>query len=331
MGAVTDVVLITGFLGSGKTTFLNRIIRGFPPDRKLMVLMNEFGEIGIDGRLVEGDDLDLLEISKGSIFCVCVKTDFIRGLARIAAEVQPDVLVIEATGVADPSDLERDLRLPLFRDRFRFKERVCIVDAENFIDAYDTFTSVEKQIESATLFVINKIDRVGAAAVETCKAVVARHHPRPEFYATAYADIPLARISPMFDTGGTAGEIPPAPSAAAVEAAIEQLLQNPRAGMTPPDRLLSAVYLWQGGSLSALRRAVAALPAGIVRAKGFVALDNRVHLFNRVMAAVEIAPASRPGNAADILNLVVFIGSPEAVAQLDTLLAASPDWRRRSP
>ena len=58
MSTVTDVLLITGFLGSGKTTFLNRVIKAFPPERKLMVLMNEFGEIGIDGQLVEGDDLD---------------------------------------------------------------------------------------------------------------------------------------------------------------------------------------------------------------------------------------------------------------------------------
>ena len=54
MGAVTDVFLITGFLGSGKTTFLNRLTGAFPPDRKLMILMNEFGDVGIDGLLVEG-------------------------------------------------------------------------------------------------------------------------------------------------------------------------------------------------------------------------------------------------------------------------------------
>ena len=62
--AATKVFLITGFLGSGKTTFLNRMIDAFPKAYKLMVLMNEFGEIGIDGTLVEGDDLEMLEISR---------------------------------------------------------------------------------------------------------------------------------------------------------------------------------------------------------------------------------------------------------------------------
>ena len=79
----TKVLLITGFLGSGKTTFLNRIIDIFPKDKKLTILMNEFGEIGIDGTLVEGDDIDMMEISRGSIFCVCVKTDFIKGLYEL--------------------------------------------------------------------------------------------------------------------------------------------------------------------------------------------------------------------------------------------------------
>ncbi|MBC2745103.1 MAG: hypothetical protein HGJ93_19285 [Desulfosarcina sp.] len=103
MSATTSVYLITGFLGSGKTTLLNRIIQSFPKDRKLMILMNEFGDIGVDGTLVDDDDLAMLEISKGSIFCVCVKTDFIKGLMDIAQRMQPDVLIIEATGVANPS------------------------------------------------------------------------------------------------------------------------------------------------------------------------------------------------------------------------------------
>ena len=74
MSAITDVYLITGFLGSGKTTFLNRIIQGFSKECSLMILMNEFGDTGVDGTLVDGDDLTMLEISKGSIF-LCLRQD----------------------------------------------------------------------------------------------------------------------------------------------------------------------------------------------------------------------------------------------------------------
>ncbi len=139
MAAQTRVYLITGFLGAGKTTFLNRIITRFPRDRKLTLLVNEFGEIGVDGTLVEGDDIDMLEISKGSIFCVCVKTDFIKGLYELSTTVKPDVLLIESTGVANPSDLKKDLQLPIFNNRFDFREQFCVIDAAHFLDAYQVY------------------------------------------------------------------------------------------------------------------------------------------------------------------------------------------------
>ena len=115
----------------------------------MTLLVNEFGEIGVDGTLVEGDDIDMMEISKGSIFCVCVKTDFIKGLYELNTKVQPDVLLIESTGVANPSDLKRDLKLPIFNARFDFTEQFCVIDAEHFIDAYDVYATLEKQIADA--------------------------------------------------------------------------------------------------------------------------------------------------------------------------------------
>ena len=163
MSEITQVYLITGFLGSGKTTFLNRMIDAFPKDKKLSLLVNEFGEIGVDGTLVEGDEVDMMEISKGSIFCVCAKTDFIKGLYELSSKVQPDVLLIESTGVANPADLKKDIKLPLFNDRFHFMEQFCLIDAVNFIDAYGVYASLEKQIASSTVFIINKTDLASPA------------------------------------------------------------------------------------------------------------------------------------------------------------------------
>ena len=114
MSEPIDVYLISGFLGAGKTTFLNRLIKVVPEDVTFLILMNEFGEVGLDGTLVESEDLDMIEISKGSIFCACVKTDFIKALHEIAHTVHPDVMLIETTGVANPTDLDRDLKLPIF-------------------------------------------------------------------------------------------------------------------------------------------------------------------------------------------------------------------------
>ncbi|MBM3301346.1 MAG: GTP-binding protein, partial [Deltaproteobacteria bacterium] len=140
MGTVAiQAYLISGFLGSGKTTFLKRMLKETPPDLKLMILMNEFGEEGIDGALVEDPELEMIEISRGSIFCACVKGDFIKALYRIAFVIQPDVLVIEASGVANPTDIGRDLFDRVYKGNFASLEKVCLIDTGYFLEQYEIF------------------------------------------------------------------------------------------------------------------------------------------------------------------------------------------------
>jgi G3E family GTPase len=318
MAAATAVYLITGFLGSGKTTFLNRIIQAVPENRKLMILMNEFGDIGVDGALIEKNGLAMMEISKGSIFCVCVKTDFIRGLMDIARHMQPDVLVIEATGVANPSDLKRDLKLSVFQNRFQFREQFCIIDAGNFQDAYDTFTSVEKQIESATVFIINKIDEADAGTIQKVKQIVARHHPDPQFYETTYADIPLGKFLPDVMASETRNEHLTEPASdQELEAAIDKLLENPGTAMTPPDRLLSVTYTWLGKNRSQFEEMVKRIPAGAVRAKGVFNIGGGTYVFNWVMGRGHFDKIAQRENMTPLMNQIVFIGSPEAVEEME--------------
>ncbi len=322
----TDVFLITGFLGSGKTTLLNRIIRGFPRDRRLMILMNEFGEVGIDGVLVEGEDLDVLEISKGSIFCVCVKTDFIKGLYAIATRHQPDVLVIESTGVANPSDLKRDLELPLFAGRFRFREQFCVVDVTTFATAYEVFASVEKQIATSSVFVLNKVDLAEPGQVEAVKDLIRRHHPEPVFFEATYADVPWERFLLGEAAGGPGAEGVPDLDDEALDRLVQAIVSDPGREVTAPDRLLSAVCTWQGGTADDLERAARALPDGVVRAKGFVRVGGQVRLFSYVMGRWTAEPVDLPAGREGLLDRIVVIGSPEAIGSLpadDPLLRKS--------
>ncbi|MBI5445460.1 MAG: GTP-binding protein [Deltaproteobacteria bacterium] len=332
MAAATAVQLITGFLGSGKTTFLNRVIRSFPKDRKLMILMNEFGEVGVDGALVEGEDLDILEISKGSIFCVCVKTDFIKGLNEIARKHQPDVLLMESTGVANPTDLKRDLSLPFFQGRFELTEQFCLLDAANFEEAYEVFASVEKQIASSTVFVLNKTDLATPEQVKRVKELVARHHPNPRFFETTYAEIPVgeflpgARTPPETDTSAKAELL----SAEELKEAIDRLLDDPERELTPPDRLLSAVYAWEGGGAEAFGALAARLPPGIVRGKGFLSEGQDTRLFSLVMGRWSLETATLPPNRADLLSRIVFIAPPEVMPLLERLGEEFPGFRLRA-
>ncbi|MCG6894090.1 MAG: GTP-binding protein [Desulfobacteraceae bacterium] len=317
----TDVYLITGFLGAGKTTFLNRIIHRFPKDKKMTLLVNEFGEVGVDGTLVEGDDIDMMEISKGSIFCVCVKTDFIKGLYELNNTIQPDVLLIESTGVANPSDLKRDLQLPIFNDRFFFKEQFCVIDAAHFLDAFEVYASLEKQIASSTAFIINKVDLAGADVVKEVKAVVGRFHPDPQFFETTYADIPLERFFEVSrEPAAAEAAAEDAPQAVLSEAELdrflEELLDSPDLEITPPDTLVSTAYRWKGTNLDRIREAAERLPRAVVRAKGFVEGENGLYIFNYVMGTWTLEPTTRPPEKIQYKNVVVFIGPPESMDEI---------------
>jgi G3E family GTPase len=317
MSGTTAVYLISGFLGSGKTTFLNRVIHVFPSDLKLMILMNEFGDMGVDGSLVENEDLSMLEISKGSIFCVCVKTDFIKGLMNIAQNIQPDVLIIEATGVANPSDLKRDLKLSIFQDRFQLREQFCLIDAANFKDAYDTFTSVEKQLESATVFIINKIDETDDNVIKKVKQIVREHHSNPDFYETTYADIPLGKFLPEIIASETQErqQIRPV-SEEALEIAIDKLLQDPDGAMTPPDRLVSGSFMWKGMYCRQFEEMMTQIPDGIVRAKGVFKTSTGTYLFNWVMGRGQFEEIVQRERMTSLMNQIVFIGPPEVMEQM---------------
>ncbi len=283
-------------------------------------MVNEFGEIGVDGTIVEGEDIEMMEISKGSIFCVCVKTDFIKGLYELNSKVKPDVLLIESTGVANPSDLKKDLKLPIFNDRFHFMEQFCVIDAVHFIDAYGVYASLEKQIASSTVFVINKIDLASSESIENTKNVIRQFHPEPLFYETTYADIPLESFFDLAAPETPASALPqpdkminPLLSDEELEQFIDDLLDSPDLEITPPDTLMSVAYRWQGNKLEQISAMAEALPASIVRAKGFIEENGRMYLFNYVMGTWTIDETAVPKNRVNHKNMVVFIGPPESM------------------
>ena len=332
--AHTKVFLITGFLGSGKTTLLNKIIARFPKDKKLTILMNEFGEIGIDGTLVEGEDIDMLEISRGSIFCVCVKTDFIKGLYELNTKVKPDILLMESTGVANPSDLKRDLQLPIFNDRFQFKEQFCILDAVHFHDAFEAFASLEKQIASSTVFIINKVDLATPESIGKIKQIVSEFHPDPVFFETTYSDIPLEQFFSE-DLSEESSSLPSDPadntqrvlSASELETYIDDLLDQPDLEITPPDALVSVTYKWTGADLSQIKEMADSLPSSVVRAKGFVEAEGSIYIFNYVMGDWTIEDPGIPVERIKHKNIVVFIGPIDTMEGISRV-AESGNWSK---
>lgn len=324
MSDITYVYLITGFLGAGKTTFLNRIIDRFPRDKKLTLLVNEFGEVGVDGTLVEGEDIDMMEISKGSIFCVCVKTDFIKGLYELSTTVKPDVLLIESTGVANPSDLKKDIKLPIFNNRFNFMEQFCIIDAPHFLGAYEVYASLEKQIASSSVFIINKIDTASPNTIAATKDVIKKFHPDPLFFETNYADIPLENFFDLTTDSGKVtfdsadDETMAVMSVAELDKFIDDLLDSPDLEITPPDLLMSVAYKWAGDNLEQVKVMAGALPASVMRAKGFVEENGNMLLFSFVQGDWTIEDPHIPAERVKHKNVIVFIGPPESMEGIET-------------
>jgi G3E family GTPase len=306
------VYLISGFLGSGKTTFLNHMLRQAPPDVKLLVMVNEFGEAGIDGTLVQDPELELVEISKGSIFCACVKGDFIKALYRIAFVIKPQVLIVEASGVANPTDMGRIIFNPLYEGRYTHLENVCIIDAANFMEQYEVFTALEKQIESTRTFIVNKTDLAEPGTVDSVKETILRHTPDAVFVDTSFARV---GIGELFAFGPGTEVVLPAIAETErellheedLEDVLDRILEDEAAQAAPPDVLISVTCRWSSGSVNDFRRVAENLPSDVIRAKGFVFENGHPYLYSHVGHAYDVVPFQGPRVPAHSVNLVVFV------------------------
>ena len=289
-----------------------------------LILMNEFGEVGLDGTLVEGEDLDMIEISKGSIFCACVKTDFIKALHEIATAVKPDVMLIETTGVANPSDLDRDLKLPIFAGAFHLRDKFCLIDAVHFLDTYESFLAIEKQLVASDVFIINKMDLAEPSVVHEIKEIVLGFNPDASFYEAIYADVTFDALFRQGALGEAGAHVVPPLSEEALEDYIDGLLADESAQVTPPDRLLSLVLRWPGGTKEEFEGWVGRLPK-LVRAKGLVDLGGELHLFGLVNGFSTTEPYRGPPPSDDLRDRLVFISRPEDIRGLEAVpLPATP-------
>ena len=159
------VTIITGFLGSGKTTLLNHILTN-QDGIKTAVLVNEFGEIGIDNELIVSTDESMVELNNGCICCT-INEDLVNAVYKILErEDKIDYLVVETTGLADPLPVALTFLGTELRDMTRLDSIVTMVDCANF--SLDLFNSeaAQSQIQYGDVIVLNKTDLVDEADVD---------------------------------------------------------------------------------------------------------------------------------------------------------------------
>ncbi|MGE5181717.1 MAG: CobW family GTP-binding protein [Acidobacteriota bacterium] len=164
--------ILTGWLGAGKTTALNRMLAA-PHGRKIAVLVNELGRISIDTQLILNRGGDVLELAGGCVCCkVDTKNDLWDGIADIVARSAPDHVVLETTGIAEPAAiLEGLVRVPeAVREQIVPAGVVCVVDAEAGAAALDTREEARAQAASADRVLLAKLDVAPAGAVRAAHA-----------------------------------------------------------------------------------------------------------------------------------------------------------------
>ena len=184
------VILVTGFLGAGKTTVINRLIDHFSGRvGRLAVMINEFASIGIDGALVPPGDYVKIELNKGSIFCSCMRTDFIAELKKLALDVRPDLLLIEATGIARVDDLYGMMSQDGLDKLIRIQKNICVVDARNFFKVEQTLEASGIQVAYADTIILNKIDQADDELVDRTLKLIAKHNERAPVYHTLFGAI----------------------------------------------------------------------------------------------------------------------------------------------
>lgn len=186
------VTVITGYLGAGKTTLLNRILSE-KQDKTYAVIVNEFGEIGIDGSLVVGADEDIFEMSNGCI-CCNVRSDLIETVGHLLASGRHlDGIIIETTGLADPAPVAQTF---LMQDDIRSKTRldaiVTVADGKHLAVELQASREAREQIAFADIVLLNKVDLV--SDLKALHDLIISLNPTVKVYETNYCDINLGLV-----------------------------------------------------------------------------------------------------------------------------------------
>ena len=243
------VAVISGFLGSGKTTLVNRVLTG-NHGLRITVLVNDFGAIDIDSQLLASQSANSISLKNGCI-CCNLQNDLVAELQGLLDQAggPPDFMLIESSGVSDPGKIIHALCYPQLRERFQINTVLTLLNAATINDLEGEFKHLAMaQLDAADIVVINQIDCVDEQQLEQIHEQWL--YPAARVLSTSFADIPIALLFAMHE---------------------HDAYETPFQPLTRDHGGLFYSYSWTSDKtlqLDALRQFVKTLPNSIFRAKG---------------------------------------------------------------
>ncbi|WP_170456316.1 CobW family GTP-binding protein [Ruegeria arenilitoris] len=304
------VTILTGFLGAGKTTLLNRILTG-NHGLRVAVLVNDFGSINVDADLVVGLEDDVMSLANGCV-CCSIRDDLIETVEAVLARPEkPEYIVLEASGVSDPSSIAMTFTDQKFRDMIRLDSLMCLVDAEQLFAAPEQMELKLRQIAFSDMVILNKVDLVSRETVQKVHDWLGSRFRRYRLVEAVNADVPLDILLSVgrFAAEQLETEVP------------EHHEHGPDCGCQHADHSdgfsTTMIKAEQPISLSSLRGAIRKLPGDVYRLKGFVFSEEDPDYRILVQVVGKRMDISRDGAWGDRKpeTRLVAIGAPGALSE----------------